>query len=147
MGRNKSLGTSGPQGQGLCVFCTWVHHVTAEQMLYGNNISIAVQRDNQAETFNNKQDKRILKSNEPSFQSPSKSDSNILMAFPLSNFCCCFLFKKIKPSLNSVLLPSYYCWGPTLLVKFSKTHTWPCVMYHPLASLTNQQIICWISHS
>lgn len=76
----------------FCMFCTRAHHVTAEQMLNGNNIPIAVQKDNQAETFKNKQDKTVLKSNKPSSQSLSKSHSNILMAFPLSHVCCCFPF-------------------------------------------------------
>lgn len=68
-----------------CVFCTWAQSVTAEQMLNGSNIPIAVQRNNQAEIFNDKQDKTVLKSNELSSQSLPKSDSNILMAFPWSH--------------------------------------------------------------
>lgn len=35
-------------------------------MLSGNNIPIAIQKDNQAETFKHKQDKTVLKSNESS---------------------------------------------------------------------------------
>lgn len=89
-------------------------------MLNGNNIPTVIQKDNQAETVKHKQDKTVLKSNESSSQSLSKSDSNTLMAFPLSHFCCRFLFRKIKSSLNSVLLPLYQCWGPTLLQKFPK---------------------------
>lgn len=114
-------------------------------MLNGSNIPIVVQKDNQTETFNNKQDKTVLKCNEPSSQSLSKSDSNILMAFPLRLFCCCFLFREIKPSLNSVLLLSYQCWGPTWQKKIPKAPLLPLI----ISSLCfpHQSTVCWMPHS
>ena len=86
MGRNKYFCSPFPKSKDCtyCVFCMWAQSVTAEQMLNSGNIPIAVQRNNQAEIFNDKQDKTVLKSNELSSLSLPKSDSNILTAFPWS---------------------------------------------------------------
>lgn len=78
------------------MFCTWAHHVTAEQMLNGNNIPTAVQKDNQTETFNDKQDKTVLKSNEPSSQSLSESDSNYLNGISFEAMLLLFPFSGNK---------------------------------------------------
>lgn len=111
------------------MFCTWAHHVTAEQMLNGNNIPTAVQKDNQTETSNDKQDKTVLKSNEASSHSLSKSDSNILMAFPLRQCCCCFLF------LGNKTIPQLCSLAFTLVPRSHITENFPkAPLVHPTTS-------------